>query len=249
MSTSDVDNGPRRLFSSYRILRGNGVTENTLDYRSMAVRQDTDLGKEQAVQCAWCDAVFARKRKEVARALRNGRACYCSRSCFTRAKNAQGKSKADVKSFYASIPEKRIRDMPEYSTWQAMVGRCSDLSRPNYGAVGVKVCAEWQAPHGFLAFIKHVGRKPSPKHSLDRIDPKDGYKPGNVRWASSKEQNRNKRQTPYLVIDNNPIPLVEVAERLGLARSTLYNRINVLGWTTERALTEPPRVKRPNGCR
>lgn len=87
------------------------------------------------------------------------------------------------------------RPSPEYKAWCAMRDRCN---RPNhvgykdYGARGIKVCSEWQA--SFVAFLSCIGPKPSPKHSLDRVDVDGNYEPGNVRWATATEQARNKRK-------------------------------------------------------
>lgn len=83
----------------------------------------------------------------------------------------------------------------EYRAWVAMRERCSyekHASYHNYGGRGIAVCAEWQ--DDFKAFYDHIGPKPSPKHSIDRIDNERGYEPGNVRWATRAEQNANQRK-------------------------------------------------------
>ncbi len=61
-----------------------------------------------------------------------------------------------------------------------------------YGAKGTRVCDEWRA--AYEPFLAHVGRKPTPTHSLDRIDPWGHYEPGNVRWATPTEQASNQRR-------------------------------------------------------
>lgn len=83
---------------------------------------------------------------------------------------------------------------PEYTAWLNMNSRCSNPysdSYPNYGGRGITVCAEWE--DSFQAFYSYLGPRPSPKHSLDRIDNNGPYAPGNVRWATEDEQRRNKR--------------------------------------------------------
>lgn len=67
-----------------------------------------------------------------------------------------------------------------------------------YGARGVVVCEQWR--HDFAAFIAYIGPKPSPAHSIDRIDPAGNYEPGNVRWATRAEQDANRRTTRGAVI-------------------------------------------------
>ena len=83
-----------------------------------------------------------------------------------------------------------------YSAWSAMKQRCYNPRQEHsfryYGAQGVRVCDEWL--HDFEAFAAHVGPRPSPAHSIDRYPDKDGpYAPGNVRWATGVEQQRNRR--------------------------------------------------------
>ena len=83
---------------------------------------------------------------------------------------------------------------PLYWTWHNMNQRChrpKHPSWPRYGGRGIVVCEEWRYPHGYAAFREHVGERP-PGLTLDRIDNADGYKPGNVRWATRAEQQKNR---------------------------------------------------------
>lgn len=87
------------------------------------------------------------------------------------------------------------RPSPTYVSWRAMLARCYDSSHPyfhNYGGRGITVCDRWR--YSFKAFLSDVGTRPSVKHSIDRYPNNDGdYEPGNVRWATRTEQNRNRR--------------------------------------------------------
>jgi hypothetical protein len=77
-----------------------------------------------------------------------------------------------------------------------MKNRCHNPKNKDfdsYGARGIKVCDEWRT--SFKSFFDFVGPKPTPKHSIDRYPNNDGnYEPGNVRWATAKEQAANKQR-------------------------------------------------------
>lgn len=83
---------------------------------------------------------------------------------------------------------------PTYKAWAGMIERCSNPRRQgyeNYGGRGIAVCARWR--NSFLAFVRDMGERPEAL-SLDRFPNNDGnYEPGNCRWATREEQNRNKR--------------------------------------------------------
>lgn len=84
---------------------------------------------------------------------------------------------------------------PEYRTWQSMKTRCGNPKHPkyaNYGGRGITVCQEWAG--SFEQFLADMGKKPHPRMSIDRIDNEQGYKPGNCRWATYKEQSANQRR-------------------------------------------------------
>lgn len=105
----------------------------------------------------------------------------------------------------------KFRVHPLYNTWTSMKNRCYSTNSPqyhNYGGRGIKVCDEWK--NNFRAFSKYMGKKPSQKHSIDRIDNDGNYEPGNVKWSLPIEQIHNQQiKNPYglphirLIIDKS----------------------------------------------
>ncbi len=85
---------------------------------------------------------------------------------------------------------------PLYRTWASLKLRCLyplASGYKNYGGRGITICDSWR--NDFLSFVQDVGPKPGPGYSLDRIDNDGNYEPGNVRWATRKEQTQNRRRT------------------------------------------------------
>lgn len=82
-----------------------------------------------------------------------------------------------------------------YRIWDAMKSRCENPKNSKYryyGGRGIKVCKRWS--RSFEAFYQDMGEPPTPQYSIDRIDNDGDYEPGNCRWATMTEQNRNKRK-------------------------------------------------------
>jgi len=83
---------------------------------------------------------------------------------------------------------------PEYRTWRNILIRCSCRKHPSwsrYGGRGIAVCNRWL--HSFQNFLSDMGRKPTPEHSIDRINNDGNYEPSNCRWATRSQQMRNRR--------------------------------------------------------
>lgn len=130
-----------------------------------------------------------------------------------------------------------------YRAWAAMKERCCKPHHPayaNYGGRGITVCAQWLQFAGFLA---DMGEKPADR-SLDRIDNTKGYSPDNCRWATRKEQERNKRSSVRVTALGETLTLAEWAERTGIQGQTIAYRVRN-GWSPDLAVTKgakPPLV-------
>ena len=108
----------------------------------------------------------------------------------------------------------------------------------DYGGRGITVCDRWI--NSFENFFADVGPRPSPEHSIDRIDNDGNYELGNVRWATAFEQAANNRRNVSITVDGETLPASEWARRTGTNVYTIYDRLDA-GWNPQRAVTEPPR--------
>lgn len=132
-----------------------------------------------------------------------------------------------------------------YSTWVGIKNRCSNPNTNNfkdYGARGIRMYPEWEGD--FMAFYTYItetlGDRPTPKHSLDRINPEvDNYEPGKLRWATPTEQNNNASRNVILEFNGRTQNLSQWCAELNLKYQTVRDRIGKLKWDTVRALTTP----------
>jgi len=122
-----------------------------------------------------------------------------------------------------------------YRLWRSMLGRCEN---PNghayklYGGRGIKVCERW---HDFLSFLADMGERPR-GCTLDRIDNDGNYEPGNCRWATPKQQGRNRANNRMLTFRGETRCIAEWADMLPLKDSAIRGRLKK-GWTPEQALS------------
>jgi hypothetical protein len=110
-----------------------------------------------------------------------------------------------------------------------MIQRCDYPSHNRYelyGGRGIKIAPEWR---DFEKFFKDMGKRPTPQHTLDRIDVNGNYCRSNCRWATQKEQQRNRSNNTYVFYQGNSVSLIEAAELSGIKYSTLLRRIK-MGW-------------------
>lgn len=135
---------------------------------------------------------------------------------------------------------------PEYRIWIGMKNRCYNVGDPSYaeyGGRGVTVAPEWM--DSFDSFIQSIGKRPSAKHSIDRIDNSKGYRPDNCRWATKSEQANNRRSSILITIEGITRSVTEWADVVGVHKTLIYQRL-VAGWNPDVAVTKPARAKAQN---
>ena len=129
-----------------------------------------------------------------------------------------------------------------YWIWADMKRRClckNHSSYYNYGARGITFCEEWNL---YKNFINDMGERPSPKHSLDRIDNSKGYSKQNCKWSTRKEQNNNRRMCLIIEYQGDIYNLKQLWEihskPLGITYRALHKRF-VKGFPLDICLFTP----------
>lgn len=127
---------------------------------------------------------------------------------------------------------------PGYTAWRDMIQRCKNPKLSNYhlyGGQGIKVCDKWLK---FDNFLEDMGEKPSGM-TLDRTNNDGNYEPGNCRWATPKEQSRNRRINKYIEWNGKRLVAIDWQQETGINNITISTRLK-RGWPVEQALTMPP---------
>lgn len=134
------------------------------------------------------------------------------------------------------------RATPEYRTWNYIITRCENpksKNYPDYGGRGIRICPAWR--ESFETFLADVGPRPSAGHSIDRYPDVNGhYEPGNVRWATKKQQMRNTRRSRMLTLNGREQCIAAWSEELNLSQDVIGARLQ-RGWSDEQTLTTPVR--------
>lgn len=101
-----------------------------------------------------------------------------------------------------------------------------DKGYKNYGGRGITICDRWI---DFKAFLADMGSRPSPKHSIDRIENNGNYEPDNCRWATRDQQSNNTRQNVKARYESEILTLAQIAKKLGVCRQAISNRVKKYG--------------------
>lgn len=157
--------------------------------RLTAISMSPSISKSNGYQ--WdCVCDCGQSATILAKSLRGGMTLSCG--CLQKELAAERCRRGEMQVRTHGLSPKGNRH-PLYGTWAAMWNRCRSPKHDRYdryGGRGITVCDRWK---DFAAFVADVGPKPSPSHTLDRYPNNDGnYEPGNVRWATPKQQANNR---------------------------------------------------------
>lgn len=125
---------------------------------------------------------------------------------------------------------------PEWKAWKGMRDRClvpTHAAYSRYGGRGITVCEQWK--ESFESFLADMGPRP-PGLTLDRVDNDRGYEPGNCRWATTADQNRNKSDTLAIEDGGERLTLRAFAAKHGANASSIGSRMKSRGETAHEAL-------------
>ena len=145
--------------------------------------------------------------------------------------------------------ERTRMSMPEYRIWRGIINRCENPNVrgfPLYGGRGVKMCPEWR--ESFDAFLGDMGSRPTPAHSVERLDPNGDYSPTNCRWATDLEQANNKRNTRFVVYRGERMSLCNAVRLAGsvVHHEAAWVRVADCGWDVATAVETPRLFESPN---
>lgn len=127
-----------------------------------------------------------------------------------------------------------------YRSWDGMIQRCTNPNTKgyhNYGGRGITVCDRWL--HSFANFLKDMIKGWKPGFTIERKDKNGNYCKDNCKWATRKQQARNRRDNLCIPYNGKIRLFVELCEEYNMPRNLVYDRFYRYGWTLEDALTTP----------
>ncbi len=133
-----------------------------------------------------------------------------------------------------------------YISWCNMIQRCTnpnDKNYHNYGGRKIKVCKRWMK---FENFLEDMIKGWKPGLTIERIDNKLGYYPGNCEWIIKAKQQRNKQNSLYVTYKEKHRLFIELCEEHNMPYYVVYGRYYRYGWTLKEALTTPVGKRRKN---
>jgi hypothetical protein len=189
---------------------------------------NSDIGPDKRKQRIWsCTCDCGNVIHVAAGVLRNGntKSCGCLKAELAKQRFTKHGAKVDRKP------------TPEYVSWSLMRDRCNNHNNPNfnyYGGRGISVAKEWD---DFNVFLADMGQRPNGS-TIERIDSNGNYEPVNCRWATRKEQARNRAYCRRVLWDGQERLLWELADEHKVPVHIVHQRLHQ-GWDLNRTLTQP----------
>ena len=113
---------------------------------------------------------------------------------------------------------------PEHKVWRRIIERCQCKTShdfPLYGGRGIEVCQRWL--DAFLSFYEDMGKRPSNKHQIDRIDNNKNYSPENCRWVLARANSQNRRTSRWWYVDGVRYgSCTEAGEAFGVSGAVIF---------------------------
>lgn len=168
--------------------------------------------------------------------------CDCGNTHEATTKSLRG---GHTKSCGCIVKKHGRSHSPEYQSWRGAKKRTNSPNNANYrryGGRGIKMCDRWF--YSFENFFADMGERPSPNHTLDRIDCDGHYEPGNCRWATAYTQNQNRREyNTRLTHKGKTQTLAEWSRELGINQTTITQRLYKYGWSVHKTLSTRPKKR------
>lgn len=169
--------------------------------------------------------------------------CDCGNECVIRADHLrEGRtiscSKCGRERQTISVTKHGEYKSPLYDVWVSMKQRCFNPRSEeyhNYGARGITVCDEWLDYSNFREWAQD---KYNQGLTIDRINNNGNYEPSNCRFTTYYAQSINKRSNRIITYGGETKTVTELARKYGFKPHVVFKRLKI-GWTIERALTEP----------
>lgn len=173
--------------------------------------------------------------------------CSCGKSCIISSDNLRSgntKSCGCIRNERIGTLNKShgLSQHPLHRTWSHIKDRCNnpnDKKYDSYGGRGIKMCDEWNDFQRFYDWSMENGWEQG--LTIDRINVNGNYEPDNCRWVTMKVQQNNRRDNKYITFNGKTQTMQQWCDELGIPHSTLWNRLNVLGWSLEKALNKEKR--------
>lgn len=200
--------------------------------RLTALRLDPTRARRSWICACSCGNITTAAQTDIVRG--DTASCGCLRTELTRARNRKGK---------VNVANLTPNELRAYKKWRSMRTRVSHPTGRSYRYSTVTIEPSWD---DFYVFLSDMG-VPPPNYSLERMDNSKGYGPKNCKWIPVSDQQKNTRRNRLVSFNGKTKILSDHARDVGLRPDVVFDRVNRLGWTEDRALSTPKReIRRKN---